>query len=126
MRMRVIEPGHIYELVSFDGYAPNLLIFVNREADWEHPGTINQEVLRAEIDVLDVDEQTPWDGNADLIADLVEAKRHLHDARRCIQRALLRHENRARERKMEKGNYEPEKEATGPDGHFLVPPSEER
>ena len=56
--MKIIEPGHIYELANLDGEVANTLTFVlrsdppakypgNRGA---HPGCIMQEVLRALID----------------------------------------------------------------------------
>ena len=66
--MRVIDPGHIYELASFDGGSPIALTFVKRNSPPEkypgnhnaHPGTQTQEVLRALIDrSLYVDAQSP-------------------------------------------------------------------
>ncbi len=54
--MRVVDPGHEYELDSLDGDQRNRLVFVKREGPGypgnvgHHPGTIMQEVLRALID----------------------------------------------------------------------------
>lgn len=54
--MRVIDPGHAYELPSLDGNAPQRLVFVKRcGAGYpgnvgHHPGTTMQEVLRAMIE----------------------------------------------------------------------------
>lgn len=59
--MKVIDPGHVYDLDWIDGepdYLLNRLIFVKREGDkyprnvGSHPGTQMQEVLRAIIDRL--------------------------------------------------------------------------
>jgi hypothetical protein len=54
--MRVIDPGHEYDLDSLDGEQSNHLVFVKREGAGypgnvgHHPGTTMQEVLRALID----------------------------------------------------------------------------
>ncbi len=54
--MRVIDPGHEYELDSLDGEQSNRLIFVKREGAkypgniGHHSGTTMQDVLRAIID----------------------------------------------------------------------------
>ena len=54
--MRVIDPGHEYELDAIDGEQANRLVFVKREGPGypgnvgSHPGTTMQEVLRALID----------------------------------------------------------------------------
>lgn len=56
--MKVIDPGHEYELDSLDGEQPNRLVFVKREGDkypgnvGHHPGTNCQEVMRALIERL--------------------------------------------------------------------------
>lgn len=55
--MKVLDPGHKYELASFDGGEPVLLTFVKRNDPPEmypgnedaYPGTQIQEVLRALI-----------------------------------------------------------------------------
>lgn len=111
--MQVIEPGHVYKLNWLDekpggsGAADNLLIFVNREDGTQHPGTQTQEVLRALIDrTRHCDRCLRWLGN-DLII------KHL-------QMALVLHEARAFERKIEKGILLPEYVQTGPDGHFAL------
>ena len=56
--MKVLDPGHKYELTSFDGGDPIVLTFVKRNDPLEkypgnldaYPGTQSQEVLRALID----------------------------------------------------------------------------
>jgi hypothetical protein len=113
--MKIIEPGHIYELNWLDckPQSPdwqyirdNKLVFVNREAT-PHPGTQTQEVLRALIDrTRHCDNCLRWPGN-DLIIQ------HL-------QLALVLHEARALERKTIKGIIKPERIATSVDGHFRL------
>lgn len=54
--MKVLDPGHKYELSSLDGDAPQTLTFVKREGEGypgnvgHYPGTTSQEVLRCLID----------------------------------------------------------------------------
>ena len=105
--MKIIEPGHIYQLVHQDGSGAGVLVFVNREDGTEHEGTQTQEVLRALIDrTQHCDRCLRWDGNDQIIAHL--------------RAALVLHEARALERKTAKGEIEPEKIETGPDGHFRI------
>ena len=122
--MKVRERGHVYELDQLDtmpGTAPQLLVFVNREAGTEHPGTQTQDVLRVQIDVLDCladrtnhcDECEAWPGNAEIV-------KHLTDAQRHLRHAILLHEHRAHQRKIDRGKFHPEREPVGPDGHFIV------
>lgn len=53
--MRVIDPGHEFELASYDGGEPLRLVFMKREGPGypfnigHHPGTNCQEILRAFI-----------------------------------------------------------------------------
>jgi hypothetical protein len=124
--MKVIEPGHIYELTVLDGNDKVILRFVNRE-DNPHPGTQTQEVLRANIDSIEVlidrtnhcDNCLPWPGNERIIKALSEAQRQL-------RLALLFHEERALERKLERDGWLPEQAITAEDGHFVVPSKEEQ
>ncbi len=122
--MKVIEPGHVYALDTLDGDGtPEILRFVNREAGTEHEGTQTQEVLRAQIDALNVlidrtnhcDACIPWLGNERIIKAMSEAQRQL-------RLALLFHEQRAMERKMAKEDWKPEQAQTSGDGHFPLPP----
>jgi hypothetical protein len=122
--MKVLEPGHVYELATWDGDGtPTVLSFVNREAGTEHPGTQTQEVLRAEIDALDVlidrtnhcDGCLPWPGNERIIKAMSEAQRQL-------RLALLFHEQRAMERKLERDGWKPEQAALADDGHLALAP----
>lgn len=117
--MRILEPGHVYELNWLDGQSPiklgvdnvpdltNVLVFVNREKGTEHPGTQTQEVIRALIDrTQHCDRCLRWEGNDQIIYHL--------------RMALVLHEARALERKTIKGIINPEHVLTGPDGHFLL------
>ena len=78
--MKVIDPGHIYELTELDGNSPriqfdipgysdwplNRLVFVKREGErypgnvGHHPGTTMQEVIRALIDRLKYVDGQAW------------------------------------------------------------------
>lgn len=120
--MRVVEPGHVYELDQLDADGlRQLLTFVNREEE-PHPGTQTQEVLRAVVDVLEClidrtnhcDACERWEGNDRIVKALSEAQRQ-------ARLALLVHEHRALERKLDRGRFRPEAAATAPDGHFPVP-----
>lgn len=121
--MKIIEPGHIYDLnwldgnpIVFNGSSPtkrdvsiteNRLIFVNREKGTEHPGTQTQEVIRALIDrTTHCDNCLRWDGNDKIIHHL--------------RMALALHEARAIERKTEKGILHPELISLEADGHFQL------
>ena len=120
--MRVIEPGHIYELTNLDvnQLAQQRITFVNRELT-THEGTQTQEVLRANIDCMEVlidrtnhcDSCLPWSGNERIIKALSEAQRQM-------RLALLIHEQRALERKWEKDQLVPEKVPVGKDGHYQL------
>lgn len=107
--MKIIEPGHIYELNWLDGEPKELdnrLIFVNRELT-PHPGTQTQEVLRALIDrTQHCDRCLRWPANDKIIFHL--------------RMALSLHEARAIERKTEKGIILPELVFTDVDGHFKI------
>lgn len=105
--MKILEPGHVYQLQHLDGTGAGVLTFVNREPGAEHEGTQTQEVLRALIDrTQHCDTCLRWDGNDKIIHHL--------------RMALALHESRALERKAEKGLIEPEKVATASDGHFVI------
>jgi hypothetical protein len=108
--MKIIEPGHVYELHSLDGKPgeTETLRFVNRETGTEHPGTQTQEVLRAIIDrTMHCDNCLRWSGNDKIIYHL--------------RMALALHEARAIERKAEKGYYHPENVVFDTDdGHYFI------
>src|ERR1700674_5594086 len=108
--MKIIEPGHIYELNSLDGERREVetIRFVNREPGTEHPGTQTQEVLRALIDrTMHCDNCLRWAGNDKIIYHL--------------RMALALHEARAIERKAEKGYYRAEQVSiSDSDGHFQL------
>lgn len=106
--MKILETGHVYELNQVDGDETEILRFVNREPGTQHPGTQTQEVLRALIDrTMHCDNCLRWPGN-DLII--------FH-----LRMALVLHEARALERKVEKGIIQPENIVINPeDGHFAI------
>lgn len=104
--MNVKEPGHVYELDYLDGTGSGTLTFVNREGN-PHEGTQTQEVLRVLIDrTQHCDRCLRWEGNDKIIYHL--------------RMALILHEQRALERKLQKGTLTPELVATDKDGHFML------
>lgn len=119
--MQVLEKGHIYDLAmrSHDGKRSarhnkeQLLTFVNKQPGQEHDGVTTQEVLRALIDRgRHCANCMPHRNNEQIIYHL--------------RMALVLHEARALERKLEKGDLAPEYVSTGPDGHyglFVVSPA---
>jgi hypothetical protein len=120
--MKVIEPGHIYELNQLDGDGkPLRLQFVNRDGTGgaTHEGTQTQEVLRVNIDMVSClidrtnhcDACMPWPGNERIIKALSEACRQMN-------LAILFHEQRVLERKMAKGHLDPAKVPIEADGHW--------
>jgi hypothetical protein len=140
--MKVIEPGHIYDLDQLDGDGKPLRItFVNREVPKKehrkhcelerggircdcpiitpHEGTQSQEVLRMTIDMMETlidrtnhcDSCERWEGNDRIIKALTEAQRQM-------RRAILFHEERAMERKLDRGDLKPEAIPTAKDGHW--------
>lgn len=121
--MKVIEPGHKYQLDVLDGDEPVIITFVNREAI-PHSGTQTQEALRASIDVMSVlidrtnhcDGCLRWEGNDRIIKAMSEAQRQM-------RLALLIHEERAMERKLDKEGWQPELAQKTSDGHFPIPQS---
>jgi len=108
---------------------PLRLIFVNREVvstperpvHGPHPGSQTQEYIRVLVDCLEVlidrtnhcDSCLRWEGNDRIIKNFSEAQRQL-------RLALLHHEARALERKVDKDGLEPEKIPTQKDGHFGI------
>ena len=105
--MKVLEPGHVYELDQLDGDGKQILTFVNRISN-PHSGVLNQEVLRAVIDrVQYLDAELPHPFNATILYHL--------------RMALGLHEARAYLRKIEKGQLLPERVKVSPkDGHFVL------
>lgn len=120
--MKILEAGHVYDLAqldtdvevvsSLDGKplkqvpAPVVLTFVNREGN-AHPGTTTQEVLRALIDrTFHCDNCLPSPYNEKIVYHL--------------RQALLQHELRALERKMDKAEICPETIPLDDDGHFIL------
>ena len=106
--MRVLYPGHSYQLDHLDGSNLSILQFVQREPHHEpKEGTTCQEVIRALIDRVEVlNEELPWEGNAKILANLRES--------------LVLFECRALLRKVEKGELKPEDITVEKDGHFKL------
>jgi hypothetical protein len=118
--MKVIEPGHIYELSQLDGDGkPLVLKFVRRDKEPFHEGTQIQEVVRVQIDMLDAlidrvnhcDDCLRWEGNDTII-------KHFSESQRRLRLVLLKFEERALERKVDKQGFKPEAVPMGADGHF--------
>jgi hypothetical protein len=118
--MKVIEPGHIYELSQLDGDGkPLVLKFVRRDKEPFHEGTQIQEVVRMQIDMLDAlidrvnhcDDCLRWEGNDTII-------KHFSESQRRLRLVLLKFEERALERKVDKQGFKPETVPVGSDGHF--------
>lgn len=125
--MKIIEPGHVYQLRLLDEnrafpdarYKPpadlvsvcdqDLLVFVNREEGHEHAGYQTQEVICALIDrTQHCDACLRWAGNDAIVFHL--------------RMALALHECRAIQRKVQKGELEPELVSTDNDGHWPLRP----
>lgn len=119
--MKVIEPGHKYQLNTIDGGIEQVITFVNREPGTEHPGTQTQEVLRACIAMMEVlidrtnhcDGCMRWEGNDRIVKSMSEAQRQM-------RLSLVYHEQRAMERKVERGELQPESVPVDEGGHFEV------
>src|SRR5580700_282369 len=112
--MKVSEKGHIYHpdnraAHKGDGVAEQTITFANHEAGSEHGGTTTQEVIRILLD------RTRHCNNC--MPHWVNEQVIYH-----LRSALVLHEMRALQRKFEKGDYNPEYMAVGPDGHFGMPP----
>lgn len=104
--MRVIYPGHTFELDELDGDGKQILQFVQREPYHDpKPGVLTQEVIRALIARnQELDDETPWEGNEKI--------------RYHLRMALLLHEFRAMERDVLKGTLKPERVKVDKRGHF--------
>lgn len=111
--MRVIEKGHIYQPIQRrEGDGSRLLqeqtiTFINKEEGKEHDGTTTQEVIRILIDrTRHCANCMPHPNNERIVYHL--------------RMALILHESRALERKVEKGYILPEYIETETDGHFSL------
>jgi hypothetical protein len=106
--MKILDAGHSYELDVLDGNLNQTIKFVKRgRGVHNHPGTINQDVLRVLIDrVKFLNNEIPWDGNDKIIYHL--------------RMALALQEARAMFRRIEKEEFKPEFVPTSAlDGHFM-------
>ena len=92
--VKIIDPGHEYELASLDGEQVNRLVFVKREGKGypgnvgHHPGTTMQECLRALIDRAKyVQNQIPCE-------ETHKAIKHMADAVYLLELRAARRHNR--------------------------------
>lgn len=106
--MKVLEVGHIYQLVNRENDSNvdgQTIIFINKQPGQEHGGTTTQEVIRCLIDrTRHCANCMPHPNNERIVYHL--------------RMALTLHEARALERKVEKGDIAPEYITAGSDGHF--------
>jgi hypothetical protein len=93
--VRVLDPGHVFELTHLDGDGISQLVFVKREGDGypgnvgHHEGTTIQEVLRALIKrVAYVMAQEPCDQDTRVMVLLRDALREL-EVRAATRRGEL-------------------------------------
>lgn len=112
--MKVIDPGHTYELLNYDGDGSQILHFVKRMGegypgnDSAYAGTLIQEVLRALIDRMTyVNKQISCDNNTRVLFYLRMALFQLEE------RAAQRHGKRFRPKAFELEQFEP-----GANGHL--------
>ncbi len=78
--MKVIDPGHMYKLLTLDGGREQNLVFVKRKGPGfpgnknKYPGTTCQSVLRALVDrVQYLDNQIPCRENKAILNNLKES-----------------------------------------------------
>lgn len=115
--MQIKDPGHIYILdevitnqkdeskILVGMEKANIIRFVNNEGPSFYNGTQTQEILRVLIDrTMHCDNCLRWPNNDLIIYHL--------------RMALVLHEARALERKVEKGLIEPEHIILSVDGHY--------
>lgn len=106
--MKIIYPGHRFELDHLDGSEKSILQFVQRGPFHEaREGVTNQEVIRAVISrVQTLNMEVAWSGNDQII-------KHLRSV-------IVLHEMRAMLRHVEKHDQQVERIVLGEDGHFRV------
>lgn len=93
--MKTIISGHRYHAEHLDGNDTQEIQFVDRGHGRDTQGTTNQELLRILINrVKFLETEVHWRGNEDILYHL--------------RMALVLHESRALERKVEKGKILPE------------------
>jgi hypothetical protein len=96
--MKVIEPGHVYELAEVDGIGSQTVRFVRRRDDNArllsadeglHPGILGQELLRVLINrTLYLNDEDPCQEDIEIVARLRECLRLYESraARRTIEK----------------------------------------
>ena len=111
--MKVLEPGHVYELAHLGSGGHETLTFIRRNSaavthEGEHPGTNTQEVLRALIDRT-------------IFLNHVLPCAETQDAVEYMRMALACYEARALRRKRQKLNKESGKHDVGRERYVDVP-----
>lgn len=95
--MKVIEPGHVYDLQNVDGTGAQRIRFVRRRDDEaavlpaaeRHQGILTQELLRVAIDrTLYLNAEAPCPENVEIV--------------NALRKALAAYESRAARRTVEK------------------------
>lgn len=108
--MKVVKPGHVYDLDNLHGNSSTRLQFyMDPELhDGESRAGPNcQEVIRALIDRVNyLDSEKPWEGNEAIVMHL--------------RSALALFESRAILRKIERGELDIENVMLGKDGHIVL------
>ena len=105
--MHVIKPGHLYRLSHRDGENTTEIQYVNKELGTEEEGVVTQEILRMLID------RTRYCNNCQPHPNNERIIYH-------FRMALVLHEARALERKVQKHEIEPEHIGLGEDGHYKL------
>lgn len=98
--MKVIDPGHVYEVENIDGDGTQIIQFVQRRG-WDaellpeeerEEGIQSQELLRVLIDrTLYLHAEQPWQENVKIVHNLRDALRlyEARAARRSIERLSM-------------------------------------
>lgn len=103
--MKVLQRGHRYELPHRDGPGTTVIQYVNKEPGQETEGIQQQDLLRMMLD------RHRYCNNCLPHPNNVRIQYHL-------RMALVLHEARALERKVEKGGLLPEYLSVDKDGHY--------
>lgn len=129
--MKVLEPGHVYELAHIERDGSETLTFLRRNSaaithELEHPGTNTQEVLRALIDRSQfLDAVIPCPETQDAIYYLrmalfcYEARAWRRKRQRLNRAAGIHSEGRERYDDVPFTEHMIEARSTGLDGHII-------
>ena len=135
--MKVIEPGHVYELPNLEHPGNQILTFIKRSSkaidygDTEHPGTNTQSVCRALIErTFYLDSIIPAPENMNVIYFLrmviyeYEARAYLRKQQKLNKESGAHTEQDTNTHRdgynVPFSEYEIEKLPLGEDGHILI------